>query len=72
MVYNAKQMPNFSGKSTNRLLIPRPRQMANQLNRLSPRNPFNFSPLIADEIGLKKKRQKKRKLPATGSCNWNQ
>lgn len=28
MVYNTKQMPNFCGKSTNRLLIPRPRQMA--------------------------------------------
>lgn len=54
MVYNAKQMPNFSGKITNRLLIPRPWQMAILLNLRNPKNPFNFSPLIVDEIGFEK------------------
>lgn len=56
MVYNAKQMPNFSGKITNRLLIPRPWQMAILLNPRNPEDPFNFSPLIVDEIGFEKKK----------------
>lgn len=70
-------MPNFSGKITNRLLIPRPWQMAILLNLLSPKNPFNFSPLIADQIGLKKKNKQTRPLgsawrlaPIIGA-NWS-
>lgn len=35
---------------------------SNSLNLLSRKNPFNFLPLIADEIGLKRKKKHARPL----------
>ena len=44
-------------------LVPRPWQMAILLNLLSPKNLFNFSPLIADQIGLKQQQQQQKTRP---------
>lgn len=56
VVYKAQQMPNLSGESTNRLLTPWSWQMAILTSSLSPKNPFNFSPLRI-KLVLKRKEE---------------